>query len=108
MRSADARGGHWHHDAKPDQIISTLDRIGPDLIINSAAYTAVDRAEDDSDAAYSVNAESPRAIARWAATRAVPLIHFPPITFSWFGQQIIAIMAPPQAKALTISRPLTK
>jgi dTDP-4-dehydrorhamnose reductase len=62
--------------ARPDEIPAALDRIAPDLIINPAAYTAVDRAEDEADLAYRVNAEAPGALARWAAARGVPLIHF--------------------------------
>ncbi len=48
----------------------------PDLIINPAAYTAVDRAEDERDLAFRINAEAPAAIAHWAARHNVPLIHF--------------------------------
>jgi dTDP-4-dehydrorhamnose reductase len=62
--------------AQPDRFAAALDRIAPDLIINPAAYTAVDRAEDEKDIAFRVNAEAPAAIARWAAAREVPLIHF--------------------------------
>jgi dTDP-4-dehydrorhamnose reductase len=62
--------------ARPDQIASALDRIAPDLIINPAAYTAVDRAEDERAIAFRVNAEAPGVIARWAAGRGVPFIHF--------------------------------
>src|SRR5262245_26162018 len=59
-----------------EAIEPALDRLNPDLIINPAAYTAVDRAEDEPKLAYSVNAEGPRSIAHWAALRKVPLIHF--------------------------------
>jgi dTDP-4-dehydrorhamnose reductase len=62
--------------ARPDQIASSLNRISPDLIVNAAAYTAVDRAEDEKEIAFRVNAESPGVIARWAADHRVPLIHF--------------------------------
>jgi dTDP-4-dehydrorhamnose reductase len=62
--------------AKPDLLPDALDRIAPELVINPAAYTAVDQAEDELDAATAVNATAPRAIARWAAARNVPLIHF--------------------------------
>jgi dTDP-4-dehydrorhamnose reductase len=58
-----------------DSIPPTLDRIAPDLIINPAAYTAVDRAEDERDLAYQINGEAPGHIARWAAHNRVPLIH---------------------------------
>jgi dTDP-4-dehydrorhamnose reductase len=62
--------------AKPDLLAGALDRVAPELIINPAAYTAVDQAEDELDAAMMVNAAAPGAIARWAAARNVPLIHF--------------------------------
>jgi dTDP-4-dehydrorhamnose reductase len=60
--------------AHPAGIAEQLDRIWPNLIINSAAYTSVDSAEDERDLAFMVNAESPGAIARWAAARRVPLV----------------------------------
>jgi dTDP-4-dehydrorhamnose reductase len=62
--------------AKPDLLAGALNCIAPELVINPAAYTAVDNAEDEPDAAMVVNATAPRAIARWAAARGVPLIHF--------------------------------
>ena len=54
----------------------TLNRLNPDLLINPAAYTAVDRAEDEPDLAHRINAEAPGIMARWAAARAVPFVHF--------------------------------
>jgi dTDP-4-dehydrorhamnose reductase len=62
--------------ARPDRLPAELDRVAPGLIVNAAAYTAVDRAEDDSEISFRVNAEAPGVIARWAAGRDVPLIHF--------------------------------
>jgi dTDP-4-dehydrorhamnose reductase len=62
--------------AQPARIAEVLDRLAPDLIINPAAYTAVDRAEDERETAFRINAEAPAAIARWAVARDVPLIHF--------------------------------
>ena len=62
--------------SQPEKIPSALDRCGPDLIVNPAAYTAVDRAEDEKELAFRVNAEAPGIIARWAASREVPVIHF--------------------------------
>jgi len=59
-----------------EAIVPTLDRIAPDLIINPAAYTAVDRAEDERELAYRINGEAPGHIAGWAARHGVPLIHF--------------------------------
>jgi len=59
-----------------DLIPTVLDRDAPDLIINPAAYTAVDKAEDEPELAMRINAEAPAVIARWAAERGVPLVHF--------------------------------
>jgi dTDP-4-dehydrorhamnose reductase len=61
---------------QPQDIASRLDDIAPDVIVNPAAYTAVDRAEDERDLAFRVNAEAPRALAEWSARRRIPLLHF--------------------------------
>ena len=47
----------------------------PDLVVNAAAYTAVDDAEDDADRAYSINRDGARHVAVSARAVAVPLIH---------------------------------
>jgi dTDP-4-dehydrorhamnose reductase len=47
----------------------------PDVIINAAAYTAVDRAETERDAAFALNEGGPRHLAREAARRGMALIH---------------------------------
>ena len=62
--------------SKPETLAEGLDGLKPDLIINPAAYTAVDRAEEESELAFRVNAEAPSVIALWAAGHHVPLIHF--------------------------------
>jgi len=62
--------------SRPEEIPAALDRCASDLIVNPAAYTAVDRAEDEKELAFRVNAEAPGVIARWAAPRGVPFIHF--------------------------------
>lgn len=46
-----------------------------DLVLNAAAYTAVDKAESEPDLAYAVNARAPRAMARACRARGIPLIH---------------------------------
>lgn len=61
---------------RPQDIGPRLDEISPDVIVNPAAYTAVDRAEDERDLAFVVNAEAPRALAQWSARRRIPLLHF--------------------------------
>lgn len=60
--------------SRPDEIAGRLDAIAPDLIVNSAAFTAVDRAEHERDVAFTINAESPGVMARWAAVHRVPLV----------------------------------
>jgi dTDP-4-dehydrorhamnose reductase len=62
--------------AKPEVLADAVNRMAPELIVNPAAYTAVDKAEDQPDLAIAVNATAPGIIARWAAARAVPFIHF--------------------------------
>jgi len=46
-----------------------------DLVVNAAAYTAVDAAETDGDRAFAINAEAPRLLAERCAELGVPLIH---------------------------------
>lgn len=62
--------------SQPDALPAALDALAPDLIINPAAYTAVDLAEDNASLAFTVNGEAPRALGTWAAPRGVPIIHF--------------------------------
>ena len=62
--------------AEPQALARTLDRLEPHVIFNPAAYTGVDQAEDEPALAARINGEAPGAIARWAAARNVPLIHF--------------------------------
>jgi dTDP-4-dehydrorhamnose reductase len=62
--------------SRPDLIAPALDTIAPGLIINPAAYTAVDDAESEKDLAFRVNAHAPRVMASWAARHDVPFVHF--------------------------------
>ncbi len=47
----------------------------PDVVVNCAAYTAVDDAEEHEDAAYAINAEGPRVLAQACAERGGRLLH---------------------------------
>jgi dTDP-4-dehydrorhamnose reductase len=48
----------------------------PDLVVNAAAYTAVDRAEDQPDLAFAVNRDGAGLLAAAAAAAGVPIVHF--------------------------------
>jgi dTDP-4-dehydrorhamnose reductase len=53
-----------------------LNDLQPELIVNTAAYTAVDQAEDDAKTALVVNAEFPERLAHWANHNAARLVHY--------------------------------
>ncbi len=59
-----------------DSVDGLIARISPSAVINAAAYTAVDRAEREVEAAYALNRDAPAAMARACAARGLPLVHF--------------------------------
>jgi dTDP-4-dehydrorhamnose reductase len=54
---------------------AVLDRIQPELVINAAAYTRVDQAEDEPDRAFDVNALAVRHLARWCNKTGTTLLY---------------------------------
>ena len=60
----------------PDGLVAALDHIAPDLILNAAAHTAVDRAEDEPELAQRINADAPGVIGRWSARHGVQVVHY--------------------------------
>ncbi len=60
---------------RPAEIEAAIGRGPWDLVINAAAYTAVDRAETEAALALAVNAEAPGVMARACAARGLPLVH---------------------------------
>jgi len=62
--------------SNPDAIISLLNQSKPDLIINAAAYTAVDKAESEADLAYAINAKAPELMALYAAAHGATFLHY--------------------------------
>ena len=60
----------------PDTLAALIDRIAPDVVVNAAAYTAVDRAEAEVDAVFRANAEAPRLIAEACQQRDALLVHY--------------------------------
>lgn len=61
---------------KPASLHSVLESHSPDVIVNAAAYTAVDKAETNQDVAQAVNAESVAVIAAYAKERDALLVHY--------------------------------
>lgn len=62
--------------SRPDTLPALVARLAPDLVVNAAAYTAVDRAEDEADLAFRVNAGAPGALSRACAAAGIRLVHF--------------------------------
>ncbi len=62
--------------ANPDQLRDLLRRSKPQIVLNAAAYTAVDRAESDCHAAIAINADAPRVLAEEARKLGALFIHY--------------------------------
>ena len=60
----------------PDAIRAFIEKIKPDMIINAAAYTDVDKAETEIELARKVNTEAPKVLAEKASQLDIPMIHF--------------------------------
>ena len=61
---------------QPDAMAATVRALRPDIIVNAAAYTDVDRAESEAALAHAVNVIAPAALAHEAATLGATLVHF--------------------------------
>lgn len=59
-----------------DAITVLLDKLKPNLIINAAAYTAVDKAETEVDLAYAINAKAPELMAVYAKRHGATFLHY--------------------------------
>lgn len=59
-----------------DAIAPLVARVRPDVIVNAAAYTAVDRAEDDVEAAFQINAQAPGRLAEAGVACGASLVHY--------------------------------
>lgn len=60
---------------RSDNLAAMIDSIAPSLVINCAAYTAVDKAETETAAAFTLNRDGAENLAKICAGRSVPLIH---------------------------------
>lgn len=62
--------------ADPAALAATVRKLSPDVIVNAAAYTAVDKAESDAALAHRINAEAVAILAREAAQLGAWLVHY--------------------------------
>jgi dTDP-4-dehydrorhamnose reductase len=62
--------------ADPASIMTALNQYQPTIIVNPAAYTAVDKAETDIEQAMAINAHAPKVLAEWAAQHKALLVHY--------------------------------
>ena len=62
--------------ADPAALAAVLTQVQPAVIVNAAAWTAVDQAERQPEAAFAANAEGPRQLAAWATQHDALLVHY--------------------------------
>ncbi len=62
--------------AKPDEIVARVREVKPDVIVNPAAYTAVDKAESEPDLAMAINGTAPGILAEEAKKLGALLVHY--------------------------------
>ena len=73
----DREGGDFACDLSDRRLLDkSLHRVRPDLVVHPAAWTAVDRAEDEPDLAMRVNRDLPGWIAQWCAAHDARMLHF--------------------------------
>lgn len=60
----------------PDTLPTLLDKLRPGIIVNAAAYTAVDRAEQEENLATRVNGEAVGVLGKWAAANGALVVHY--------------------------------
>ena len=60
----------------PEAIRAFIDQTQPDIIINPAAYTKVDQAQNEPELAFQINAIAPQVLAEKASELDIPIIHF--------------------------------
>ena len=69
--------GRSECDLADEEVLSRLlNQFQPHFIINASAYTAVDKAEAESDLAFAINARAPEIMAQYAAEHGVTLLHY--------------------------------
>jgi dTDP-4-dehydrorhamnose reductase len=69
-------GSHELDLANPDEIVAKIRQIQPDIIVNAAAYTAVDKAEQEPELCTAIDATAPGILAELACECQALLIHY--------------------------------
>lgn len=59
---------------RPQTVVDFLDRVRPNVVVNAAAYTAVDKAESDGERAFQINATGAGELARICSAASIPLV----------------------------------
>ncbi len=62
--------------SQPESLAGIVRQVAPDIIVNAAAHTAVDRAESEPELVQAINASAPAVLAREAAARGAWLLHY--------------------------------
>lgn len=73
---ADGAGCEVADFGQPQSLHALVERISPNVVINAAAHTAVDRAESEPELADRVNAQAPAVLAAACAARDASLVHY--------------------------------
>ena len=72
----DSPGDRKADFSQPESLLPLIRSVRPDVIVNSAAHTAVDKAESEPDLARAINATAPGVVAREAAASGALLVHY--------------------------------
>ena len=67
---------HCGDFSNPQGLVETLRAVRPDVIVNAAAHTAVDKAESEPDLAHTINAAAPELLAQEAQRQGALLVHY--------------------------------
>ncbi len=76
VTAARRRADHLADLDQPAALTELIERVAPAVVINAAAWTAVDRAEAEPEAAWRANAEAPGALAQGCAAVGALLVHY--------------------------------
>ncbi len=77
VQGASPEPGGLHVDlVQPGSVTQLMEQVRPDMVVNAAAYTAVDKAEKESELARAINADAVAELGEAAAEMGVPVFHY--------------------------------